>query len=109
MAEPVYIGAKIAQWACRRNDDQPWVHGSAFWLLHEELEGWYNGLDLRHKWSKQNLRGMFAEGKDIVSVRRERSRLPLTRNKALPVPYNVLQAGERRAQAQVSGEYGCYS
>lgn len=59
--------AKVAQWACYGIQDRPWLPESDFHRLHRELEEWYNGLPTRQKWSKQNLRGMLAEGKDIVS------------------------------------------
>lgn len=58
--------AKIAQWACYGVQDKPWLPQSDFHRLHGELEEWYNGLPPRQRWSKQNLRGMLAEGKDIV-------------------------------------------
>lgn len=60
--------AKIAQWACYGIQDRPWLPQSEFYRLHGELEDWYNGLPPRQRWSKQNLRGMIAEGKDIVSA-----------------------------------------
>lgn len=66
MCQSHALWAKVAQWACRRTDDRPWEPGSTFYQLLEELETWYGGLAARHRWSKQNLRGMVAEGKDIV-------------------------------------------
>lgn len=68
MVQSHALWAKVAQWACQGTRDKPWLPSSDFVRLQEELEVWYNGLPPRQKWSKQNLRGMLAEGKDIVSI-----------------------------------------
>lgn len=65
MVQSHALWAKVAQWACQGTRDKPWLPSSDFARLQEELEVWYNGLPPRQRWSKQNLRGMLAEGKDI--------------------------------------------